>query len=121
MRQEKIQKLQLETSKDETLQLPRATILECWPEEGSKPPPQLTPFYDIRDEFGVYDGLVFKGERLVVPQGLRAEIKKEIHVEAAVKSGKKLLRKTAKGDDDFSLGFSLGTCDTQYSMTRYWQ
>ncbi|KAK2566265.1 Retrovirus-related Pol polyprotein from transposon 17.6 [Acropora cervicornis] len=35
MRPEKIQKLQLETSKDETLQLLKATILEGWPEERS--------------------------------------------------------------------------------------
>ena len=38
------------------------------------------PLYDMRDELGAYEGLVFKGERLVVPQGLRAEIKKDIHV-----------------------------------------
>ena len=37
----------------------------------------------MRDELSIYDGLVFKGERLVVPQGLRAEIKKDIHVSHA--------------------------------------
>ena len=83
MRPEKIQKLQLETSKDETLQLLKATIVEGWQEDRSKLPPQLTPYYDVRDELDVYDGLVFKGERLVVPQGLRAEIKKDIHVSHA--------------------------------------
>ena len=83
MRPEKIQKLQLETSKDETLQLPKATVLEDWLGERSKLPPQLTPYYDVRDELGIYDGLVFKGERFVVPQGLRAEIKKDIHVSHA--------------------------------------
>ena len=67
MRPEKIQKLQLETSKVETLQLLKATI--GWQEDRSKLPPQLTPYYDVRDELGVYDRLVFKGERLVVPQG----------------------------------------------------
>ena len=66
MRPEKIQKLELETSKDETLQLPKATILEGWPEERSALPPQLSPHYDTRDELHVYDGVVFKGERLVV-------------------------------------------------------
>ena len=57
--------------------------MEGWQEDRSKLPPQLTPYYDVRDELGVYDGLVFKGERLVVPQGLRAEIKKDIHVSHA--------------------------------------
>ena len=83
MRPKKIQKLQFETSKEETLQLLKATILEDWPEKRSKLLPQLTPYYVVRDELGVYDGLVFKGERLVVPQGLRAEIKKDIHVSHA--------------------------------------
>ena len=54
-----------------------------WPEERSKLPSQLTLYYDGRDEIGVYDGLVFKGERRMVPQGLRAEIKKDIHVSHA--------------------------------------
>ena len=92
MRTERIQKLQLETSKDETLQLLKAIILEGWPEERSKLPPQLSPYYDVRDELGVYDGPVFKGERLVVPQGLRAEIKKDIHISHAGVEG--CLRRT---------------------------
>ena len=44
MRPEKIQKLQLENLKDETLQLLKATILEGWPEEPSKLLPQLSPY-----------------------------------------------------------------------------
>ena len=73
MRQERVQKIQLETAKDETLQLLMDTILKRWPEDRSKISPQLTPYYSMRDELSIYDGLVFKGEHLVVPQGLRAE------------------------------------------------
>lgn len=76
MRQERVQKIQLETARDETLQLLKATILKGWPEDRSKIPTQLTPYYSMRDELRVYDGLVFKGERLVVPLGLRAEIRR---------------------------------------------
>jgi len=43
----------------------------------------VTPYYSARDEFSIYDGLVFKGERFVVSQALRAEIKKESHVSRA--------------------------------------
>ena len=59
------------------------TILKGWPEDWSKISPQPTPYYSMRDELSIYDGLVFKGERLVVPQGLRAEIKKDIHASHA--------------------------------------
>ena len=55
------------------------TILKGWAEDRSKISPQLTPYYSMRDELSIYDGLVFKGKRIVVPQGLRAEIKKDIH------------------------------------------
>ena len=55
------------------------TVLKGWAEDQSKISPQLTPYYSMRDELSIYDGLVFKGERLVVPQGLRAEIIKERH------------------------------------------
>jgi len=34
-------------------------------------------------ELSIYDGLVFMGERLVVSQALRAEIKKELHTSHA--------------------------------------
>ena len=37
----------------------------------------------MRDELSIYDGLVFKDECHVVPQGLRAEIRKDIHVSHA--------------------------------------
>ena len=74
MRQERGQKIQLETAKDETLQLLMDTILRGWPEYQSKMSPQLSRYYSMRDELSIYDGLVFKRERLVVPQGLRAEM-----------------------------------------------
>ena len=59
------------------------TILKGWPEDWSKISPQLTPYYSLRDELSIYDGLVFKGECLVVLQGLRAEIKKDIQASHA--------------------------------------
>ena len=59
------------------------TILKGWPKDWSKISPQPTPYYSLRDELSIYDGLVFKGECLVVPQGLRAEIKKDIQASHA--------------------------------------
>ena len=75
---ETIQKLQLETSKDEALQLLKRLRLAG----GSvQTPSSAEPL--LRYELGVYDRLVFKGERLVVTQGLRAEIRMEIHLSHA--------------------------------------
>ena len=63
------------------------TILKGWAEDRSKISPQLTPYYSMRDELSIYDGLVFKGECLVVLQGLRAEIKKDIQASHAGVNG----------------------------------
>ena len=80
MREEKIRQIRAASECDGTMQLLKTTILEGWPEDKDKLPPQLAPFYSMRDELGVHDGLVFKGERLVVPQGMREQVKKDIHI-----------------------------------------
>ena len=81
--QGKLQKFRVETEQDDTLQSLKTTILKGWPEDKSNVPSQLAPYYSMRDELSIYDGLVFKGERLVVPQGLRAEVKRDIHASHA--------------------------------------
>ncbi|KAL9987078.1 hypothetical protein ACROYT_G001320 [Oculina patagonica] len=81
--QGKLQKFRVETEQDDTLQALKTTILKGWPEDKSNVPSQLAPYYSMRDELSIYDGLVFKGERLVVPKGLRAEVKKDIHASHA--------------------------------------
>eukprot|EP00794_Sanderia_malayensis_P002130 gene2128-2417_t len=35
--------------------------------------------WNYRDELAVYDGIVFKGDRIVIPRDLRAEMMKRIH------------------------------------------
>ena len=80
---ERLEKFRLETERDGTMQVLKATILKGWPEDKSRVPPLVTPYYGVRDELSIYDGIVFKGERLVVPQALRAEIKNELHASHA--------------------------------------
>lgn len=38
------------------------------------------PYYLMRDEMAVHDGLVYKGERVIRPKPLRAELKHELHL-----------------------------------------
>ena len=40
----------------------------------------ITPFFNVRDELAVTDGLIFSNERLVILKTMRSEIKKDIHV-----------------------------------------
>lgn len=41
--------------------------------------PELTPYYDKRSELIEDKGLVFLGERVLVPPSLRKEMLKQIH------------------------------------------
>ncbi|XP_014678323.1 PREDICTED: uncharacterized protein LOC106818112 [Priapulus caudatus] len=79
IRTERLEQLKLETERDETLQLLRLVILKGWPEEKHQCPTQVTPYFSIRDELSVQDGLIFRGERLVIPASMRDQMKKAIH------------------------------------------
>ena len=42
-------------------------------------PAVLAPYYSFRDELTVQDGLIFRGERLVIPKDVRSKMRKEFH------------------------------------------
>ena len=67
------------TSEDQVLQLLKEVILKGWPEDKKTLPAVLNAYYSYRDELSVYDGLIFRGERLVIPKALRYETMKELH------------------------------------------
>ncbi|KAK3737378.1 hypothetical protein QZH41_011513, partial [Actinostola sp. cb2023] len=52
---------------------------EGWPLERKDLPTQITQFFSIRDELVVQDGVIFKGQRVVIPHVLRKEMKQIIH------------------------------------------
>ena len=79
MKEARIQEIRTHTENDEVLRILRTTIQQGFPENKSSMPAQITPYFHIRDELSVYNGLVFKGERLVIPTKMRADVKKEIH------------------------------------------
>ena len=71
--------IQRETEKDESLQALKAVIQQGWPEDKSALPPVVSPYFNMRDEMSVQDGLIFKGERVVVPKAARGELLRRIH------------------------------------------
>ncbi len=50
-----------------------------WPEDKKDVPSELMPYFHAREEFTVQDGLIFKGERVVIPVSLRPEIRNALH------------------------------------------
>lgn len=64
---------------DNDLEKLKTIIRQGWPETKDQLPPSLTEYFTFRDELSIRNGLVFKGERLGIPFGVRSHIKARIH------------------------------------------
>jgi hypothetical protein len=79
MRTDRLEQIRCATEEDLSLKLLKAVIQQGWLEEKAKVPPLIAPYHSIRDELTIADGLIFRGERLVIPQSMRPDIKLDIH------------------------------------------
>ena len=66
------------TSEKEVLQPLKVVILTEWPAEKKDLPVVLNPYYSYRDELSVYNWLIFRGERLVIPKAFRYQTMKQL-------------------------------------------
>ena len=69
--EEKVHQLKDETACYETMSILKEVILQGWPSNKTQAPVKLVPYFTFRAQFSVYDGLVIKGEKVVVPESLR--------------------------------------------------
>ena len=79
MTEERLEEMRASTHDDEALQQLKEVIHTGWLEEKQQLPSVLAPYLSFRDEMSVYDGLVFKGERLLIPKLMRPKMKEGIH------------------------------------------
>ena len=71
--------IRTETLQDENLQAVKRLILEGWPEDKSRLPPGTSLYFDIRDELTYDDGIIFRGQRCVIPVKVRPRVKERLH------------------------------------------
>ena len=57
----------------------REQITNGWPDAPAAVPPELRQYMTFADELAVSGGLVYKGNRVVVPRGMQVEILQRIH------------------------------------------
>ena len=76
---QRLDEIRAETRKDQCLRELSDTILVGWPEKKEHAPALTHPYFSMRDELTVQDGLVFKGNSVVIPKSLRADMKLKIH------------------------------------------
>ena len=67
------------TEVDNDLEKLKTVIRQGWPETKDHVPPGVAEYFNFRDELSIQNGLIFKGERLVIPHGVRSHMKARIH------------------------------------------
>lgn len=67
------------TEKDNTLQLLIKTMSQRWPKDKSQVPSEIRPYFSLQEELSHQDGIVFRGERAVIPDTLRSDITSQLH------------------------------------------
>ncbi|XP_046558199.1 uncharacterized protein LOC124267324 [Haliotis rubra] len=105
MTEQRTEQLQRETAEDQLMQLLSRYIYYGWPEYRKDVHPDAKPYHSFRDELAEYSGIIYKGEKIVVPPSLRTEYMEQHKTsspnypqsnglaERAVRSAKSLLEK----------------------------
>ena len=55
------------------------TIVDGWPNNSKHVPKAIRSYWSCRDELSVDDGLVIKGDRIIIPEAMREEALQKIH------------------------------------------
>lgn len=74
-----LESLRAETHSDPTLSKLRQHVINGWPESMQDLSEDLHPYWCFRDELVILDGLLMKGNRVVVPSALRTETLTRLH------------------------------------------
>ena len=75
----KAEMFRIETKNDEVLQAVKAIVQSGWPAERRELSPTVAIYYGIRDELVIQDGLLFRGNRLMVPKALQKCMLQTLH------------------------------------------
>lgn len=76
----RLEEIKAETDKDIQLRQLKKTISEGWPEQRKLCPQSIAEYWNHRDELSQMNDIIFKGEKIVIPESLRVEMLSRIHV-----------------------------------------
>ena len=71
--------LKSETKKDQTLTDLQQTIISGWPNDKKQLATNLRPFWTFREELSIHNGIIYKGQQVLVPQSMHSTILCKIH------------------------------------------
>ena len=61
------------------LNILKDTVSRGWPENKRQINPRITQYWNFRDEISYFDGLLLKGEKVIVPRSMQKPIIEQIH------------------------------------------
>ena len=76
---DRVKAIKEETANDPTLQGLKCTIVQGWPENIKDVPTPIRQYWSFRDELSVEDGVVMKGQRVVIPDSMKEDILEQLH------------------------------------------
>ena len=77
--QERLSQLREETKRDMELQVLSDTIQQGWPDRYKSAPVEIRKYWSVRDRLTILDGVLFMGQRFVVPSCMRPYVLGVIH------------------------------------------
>ena len=75
-----MERIKEETKKDIVLQTTMRYTTEGWPQYKEDVQLAARPFYALRGELSIYDGLLLRGSRILIPESLRKEMLEKVHL-----------------------------------------
>ena len=71
-------------------------VLSGWAAEQSRVPEKLKKYWTFREEIGLLNGILYKGQKVIIPQSMRKEMLKKIHsshlgIESCIRKAKDLI------------------------------
>ena len=75
----KLEEVREEVAKDPALTELKDCILEGWPEQVKDLPTEIRPYWGVRDQLAICDGVIFRGEQVVIPPTLKDDILQKLH------------------------------------------
>lgn len=111
----KMQEIKAHTDQDEQLSLLKNVIQDGWPVYRNQCQPEILEFWNFRDELAVYDGILMKGQKLLVPRSLRSNMLEIVHaghmgVEKTLKRARDVLFWPRISSDITQLVLNCPTC-----------
>lgn len=74
-----IRELKAESSQDAEIRLISTFIVNGWPEYVKEVPEEIRVFFKFKNELSIYQGLILRNDRILVPRKLRRVMVKKLH------------------------------------------